>query len=249
MKKIFVRILIVLIYLFAGVSISIHDPLSPPKTPTAVIPTRQIAIPSVTKIPSSTPTPIVIVPTVTPTEIVTINDLFYTVEAGETLSLISIKTGISIDDLVAFNKLADANWIYAGQVLTLKSDKQMREMAMKEPGRKILVVLSEQTVYVYNDNVLVNQFLASTGTWEHPTAIGRYPIWIKLETTTMDGPGYHLPDVLWTMYFYQGYGIHGTYWHDKFGTPMSHGCVNLSEDNAEWLYNFASVGTPVWVIP
>lgn len=43
----------------------------------------------------------------------------------------------------------------------------------------------------------------------------------------MTGPGYDLPNVPYTMYFYQGYGLHGTYWHNNFGTPMSHGCVNM----------------------
>ena len=43
----------------------------------------------------------------------------------------------------------------------------------------------------------------------------------------MSGPGYYLPGVPYVMYFYQGYGLHGTYWHDNFGQPMSHGCVNL----------------------
>ena len=49
------------------------------------------------------------------------------------------------------------------------------------------------------------------------------------------------------MYFYKDYGIHGTYWHNNFGTPMSHGCVNLTIPDAEWLYNWASYGTTVKV--
>ncbi len=50
-----------------------------------------------------------------------------------------------------------------------------------------------------------------------------------------------------TCQFYQGYGIHGTYWHDNFGTPMSHGCVNLRNDDAKWFFEFSEVGTPVIV--
>lgn len=61
----------------------------------------------------------------------------------------------------------------------------------------------------------------------------------------MTGPDYYLPDVPYTMYFYKGYGIHGTYWHDNFGTPMSHGCVNMRTSEAAWLFDFASVGTLV----
>ncbi|MGE5251028.1 MAG: L,D-transpeptidase, partial [Bacteroidota bacterium] len=55
----------------------------------------------------------------------------------------------------------------------------------------------------------------------------------------------YLPNVPYTMYFYKGYGLHGTYWHNNFGTPMSHGCVNLRIEDSKWLYNFASVGTTV----
>jgi lipoprotein-anchoring transpeptidase ErfK/SrfK len=49
------------------------------------------------------------------------------------------------------------------------------------------------------------------------------------------------------MYFYKGYGLHGTYWHDNFGHPMSHGCVNLPTPEAAWLYTWAEIGTPVLV--
>jgi lipoprotein-anchoring transpeptidase ErfK/SrfK len=58
----------------------------------------------------------------------------------------------------------------------------------------------------------------------------------------MSGPGYFLPDVPYTMYFYQDYGIHGTYWHHNFGTPMSHGCVNMVTEEARWLFNWSFVG-------
>lgn len=112
-------------------------------------------------------------------------------------------------------------------------------------ARWIDVDLSQQRVYAYEGEAVVNSFLVSTGTWQTPTVTGEYKIWIKLRYTDMSGPGYYLPNVPYTMYFYKGYGLHGTYWHNNFGTPMSHGCVNLSLPDAEWLYNFASVGTVV----
>jgi lipoprotein-anchoring transpeptidase ErfK/SrfK len=107
------------------------------------------------------------------------------------------------------------------------------------------VDLSQQRVYAYEGDTVVNSFIVSTGVWQTPTVTGKYKIWIKLRSTLMTGPGYYLPDVPYTMYFYKGYGLHGTYWHNNFGTPMSHGCVNLSIPDAEWLYNFSSVGTVV----
>ena len=115
--------------------------------------------------------------------------------------------------------------------------------------RWIDVDLSQQRVYAYEGNKLINSFLVSTGTWRHPTVIGKFRIYVKYRAADMRGPGYYLPNVPYVMYFYKGYGLHGTYWHHNFGTPMSHGCVNLRTDNARWLFNWASVGTIVNVHP
>jgi lipoprotein-anchoring transpeptidase ErfK/SrfK len=113
--------------------------------------------------------------------------------------------------------------------------------------RWIEVNLTQQRVYAWEGTVLMNSFLASTGTWAHPTVTGTFSIWNKTRIQDMSGPGYYLPDVPYVMYFYKDYGIHGTYWHNNFGTPMSHGCVNLTIPDAEWLYNWASYGTTVQV--
>lgn len=139
-----------------------------------------------------------------------------------------------------------------------------------EEEKKIVVDLSEQRIYAVVDRYclgedeikgiiereFVNSAIVSTGTAEHPTPVNEegdgwedFRIWIKLESTTMEGPGYHLENVPFTMYFYEGYGIHGTYWHNNFGTPMSHGCVNLPNDMAEWFFYWADVGTKVIVQP
>ncbi|WP_145962592.1 L,D-transpeptidase [Bellilinea caldifistulae] len=117
------------------------------------------------------------------------------------------------------------------------------EVAEDEPW--IDVDLSDQMVYAYVGRELVNSFLVSTGTWRTPTVTGQYRIYVKYRYTDMAGPGYYLPDVPYTMYFYKGYGLHGTYWHNNFGTPMSHGCINLRTEDAAWLFDFASVGTLV----
>jgi lipoprotein-anchoring transpeptidase ErfK/SrfK len=107
------------------------------------------------------------------------------------------------------------------------------------------VDLSDQRMYAYEGDTLVRTFIVSTGTWQTPTLTGRFKIWIKLRSAPMSGPGYYLPNVPHIMYYDGDYGIHGAYWHNNFGVPMSHGCVNLSLPDAEWAYNFASVGTVV----
>ena len=115
----------------------------------------------------------------------------------------------------------------------------------KGGARWIDVNLSTQSVYAYQGDTVVNSFIVSTGTSYTPTVTGKFKIWIKLKSTSMSGPGYYLPNVPYVMYFYKGYGLHGTYWHNNFGTPMSHGCVNLRISDAEWLFNWASEGTMV----
>jgi lipoprotein-anchoring transpeptidase ErfK/SrfK len=111
--------------------------------------------------------------------------------------------------------------------------------------RWIDIDLSDQRLYAYQGKNLVNTFVISTGTWIHPTVTGQFRIYVKYRFTDMAGPGYYLADVPYTMYFYRGYGIHGTYWHNNFGTPMSHGCVNMITSEAGWLFNWSVVGTLV----
>ncbi len=97
----------------------------------------------------------------------------------------------------------------------------------------------------YEGNVPVRVIAVSTGLPRTPTPTGQFRIWAKLRYDDMSGPGYYLPNVPYVMYFYGGYGLHGTYWHNNFGRPMSHGCVNLPTSEAEWLFHWAEVGTLV----
>ncbi len=120
---------------------------------------------------------------------------------------------------------------------------------LAEEERWVDVDLGAQRVTAYEGANAVRTFVTSTGTWKHPTVTGQFRIYLKYLATPMAGPGYYLPGVPFTMYFYRGYSLHGTYWHDNFGTPMSHGCVNLRTPDAEWLYAFAPIGTLVNVHP
>lgn len=129
----------------------------------------------------------------------------------------------------------------------LSEGEDLEYPTIRDGERWIDVDLSEQMVYAFEGDLIVNSFLVSTGTWRHPTVTGQFHIYVKYLYTDMAGPGYYLPDVPYTMYFYQGYGLHGTYWHSNFGTPMSHGCINLTIPDSEWLYYWAHVGTLVFI--
>jgi lipoprotein-anchoring transpeptidase ErfK/SrfK len=112
-------------------------------------------------------------------------------------------------------------------------------------GKWIEVDLSDQRLYAHEGQTTVLNVLVSTGTRYHPTVTGRFKIYVKYRSAPMSGPGYYLPGVPYIMYFYGGYGIHGTYWHHNFGHPMSHGCVNMKTSEAKWLFEWAPRGTLV----
>jgi hypothetical protein len=138
----------------------------------------------------------------------------------------------------------------AGGVTALYvDDVSVQHCGVEAPTKWFDVDLSEQRLRAYEGNTIVRTTLVSTGTAEHPTPTGQFRIYIKLRYDDMSGPGYYLPDVPFVMYFYQGYAIHGTYWHSNFGYPMSHGCVNLATAEAEWAYNWAPLGTLVNIHP
>ena len=121
-------------------------------------------------------------------------------------------------------------------------------------GKWVNVNLSQQVVTAYEDAKPVMVTLASTGKAKTPTDLGTWKIYWRLPKQTMEGGNlasgdyYKLKDVPYPQYFNTtGESLHGTYWHDNFGKPMSHGCVNLSIPISGWFYNWASIGTIVYV--
>lgn len=108
----------------------------------------------------------------------------------------------------------------------------------------IEVNVTTQQLLAWEGDKLVMSFRVSTGLPGTPTVLGEFNIYEKLEATLMVGPNYYLPDVPYTMYFYRGYALHGTYWHENFGQPMSHGCVNLKTEQAKQLFEWAAPLVP-----
>jgi LysM repeat protein len=175
----------------------------------------------------------------------------YTVRPGDTLIGIAARHGVSVSRLAAANGLRVNSWVYTGQRLSIPgagstpAASAAPAAAQGGSGKWIDVNLSTQTVTAYSGQTAVFQTSASTGTWRTPTVVGTFSIYAKYTSTAMSGPGYYLPNVPYAMFFYRGYSLHGTYWHNNFGTPMSHGCVNLPTSAAQWIFNWAPVGTKV----
>ncbi len=111
-------------------------------------------------------------------------------------------------------------------------------------GKWIEVILSKQLLIAWQGQTPVRRMIVSTGVRSHPTVVGTFRIYAKIHSQAMSGPGYYLPNVPHVMYFYRGYAIHGTYWHNRFGTPMSHGCVNLRLSDAAWIFSWAGPWLP-----
>ena len=118
--------------------------------------------------------------------------------------------------------------------------------------KKIQVRLDTQLVLAYENAQMVFASRASTGAMfssgTYTTPAGSFMTFHKRPTRHMangdiTASGFDLPGVPWVMYFTEsGLSLHGTYWHNDFGHPKSHGCVNLSMEAAKWLYRWT---TPV----
>jgi lipoprotein-anchoring transpeptidase ErfK/SrfK len=119
------------------------------------------------------------------------------------------------------------------------------ETLQKSDQRWIQVDLSQQKLIAWEGNKPVYAIVISSGKKSTPTHIGTFKIQSKHKSTRMRGRGYDLPNVPYAMFYSGNYGIHGAYWHKNFGTPVSRGCVNLAPNHAKWLFNWASIGTPV----
>ena len=120
----------------------------------------------------------------------------------------------------------------------------------------IEVNISEQHLYVWEGGEVIFDVAVSTGRpdWETPT--GTFRIHTYYESQDMEGgfpkgsaEYYFQPDVPWVMYFdYNGDAIHGVYWHNNFGIrATSHGCVGTPVWAAKWIYDWSTIGTPVWI--
>ena len=125
-----------------------------------------------------------------------------------------------------------------------------------EGERWIEIDLSHQVLIAYEGTRPRYVTLASTGRTRTPgpefnylTPTGLFRIRGKHLTSTMDddapgAPPYSLEDVPYVMYFHGAYAFHSAFWHDRFGRPRSHGCINLAPKDAKWLYDWSGPDLP-----
>ncbi|MGZ8216687.1 L,D-transpeptidase family protein [Methylomagnum sp.] len=146
-------------------------------------------------------------------------------------------------------------------------DKALAASFTTGPDRRIVVYLDAQKADAIENGQVVRTFHVSTGKATTPTVTGNFHIYARFPTKTMRSrakPGekghYVVENVPYAQYFYEDYAFHGAWWHNGFGHPASHGCVNMSTrknnkrwpsaaEDAGWLYQWASLGVPVSVLP
>lgn len=190
----------------------------------------------------------------------------HTVRNGEHLKVIAGQYGVNHAAIARLNNLTNRSILEVGQELRIPSENALELLAGMDQRldqsryptsseRWIEVDLSEQMAIAYEGTTPVKAFVISTGVGNTPTVRGTFRIWAKIAMQNMRGGSraagtyYHLRDVKNVQYFHRSYGFHGTYWHDNFGTPMSRGCINMTNEDAKWLFDWTSpaVYTDDWL--
>jgi hypothetical protein len=167
---------------------------------------------------------------------------------------------VIFDKNVRYPERVASDWYVAVDNDAVREFKDVGEVNLA-PGEKvttdkrIVVSIGKQMLYAYDGDKLYMEQSISTGIELNPTPSGKFRIYRKTPSRYMQGPlpdvsdeYYDLPGVPWDLYFsVDGAVIHGAYWHNDFGTPKSHGCVNQTPENAKKLYEWADIGTLVIV--
>ena len=158
---------------------------------------------------------------------------------------------------LVYDELTSERYHVKAESLRMISDEEVAPISpeLEFQDKYVDVDLTMQTVKAYEKGVEVFSVLVSSGLYGRGadgtstrTPTGKFNIMEKKPSKHMgdgslasDIDAYELPGVPWTCFFTeQGHAFHGTYWHDNFGVPMSHGCVNMRNDEAKWLYRWLS---------
>lgn len=183
----------------------------------------------------------------------------YTVRRGDTLAAIAARYGTTAWAVANANGLSNANYIYPGQQLRIPAGGSgaSAPAAPATGGKRIVIDLSAQRMYVYQNGQLVWNWVVSTGRAGQETVVGHFKILNKIPSAYAYTWSLKMP--YWMGIYWAGSlqnGIHAlpigpggqTMWGGYLGQRVSYGCVILSTENAATLYNWAPVGTPVDIV-
>jgi lipoprotein-anchoring transpeptidase ErfK/SrfK len=186
----------------------------------------------------------------------------YTVRRGDTLSSIAFRYGSTVWAISRANGLANPSYIYPGQRLRIPSGGSVAAPPATSgtsgnAARRIVVDLSAQRMYVYQNGQLLWNWVVSTGRPGQETAVGKYKVQNKIPNAYASTWNLQMP--YWLGIYWAGSlqnGIHALpiqgngqrLWAGYLGQRVSFGCIILGTQNAKTLYNWATVGTPVDIV-
>jgi hypothetical protein len=157
-------------------------------------------------------------------------------------TLVNVFDQVEIDNML-WGQIGVAQWVPVERIAVVNPIERPDGV---DTRLWVAVDLDHQILYAYEDNTPVFAALIATGAESSPTETGLYHVYARYGTRLMsrgsfsDPWFYYLEDVPYAMFFDGDMGIHGAYWHDEFGEPRSHGCINLSLTDAYWVYSFLS---------
>ena len=168
--------------------------------------------------------------------------------AGDVLQVVG--AGVVGRELVGTDGVADA---FTAQLNAGSANYQLdvteTPFGIAALHRRIEVDISDQRTYLFENDELVRSWSVSTGVPGHDTNLGRFKVFahVRIQDMGSEAAGYLTKDVPWVSYYNGDEAFHGAYWHNNFGHPMSHGCVNMRLPEAKFVYEWAPIGTEVWV--
>jgi hypothetical protein len=140
---------------------------------------------------------------------------------------------------------------YYNMRLVPKEELSLLSTDVPESDKLIHVDLTAQMVSAFEGETMVFSSRCSSGGKGTRTPTGEFLTYHKGPSVHMTNQGdsvnniYNLPGVPWCTFFTSyGNAFHGTYWHNDYGRPRSHGCVNLRSEDAKWLYCWSRPNVP-----
>jgi hypothetical protein len=189
------------------------------------------------------------------------NRIILTIGGGEPTVIEDGQSGLAVDQnslndgLTQLEKALAANQAYTLPLSVVVQPQGVRNLGTANGGKFVLVDLAGFKAYAMDNTSVARTMLVSTGAYRTPTPKGHFTILRKVKLITMTGCNklvgcWTVPNVPNAEFFTnEGHAFHGTYWHNQFGqVNRSHGCVNLSQTDAAWLYDWTNIGTDVIVV-
>lgn len=159
--------------------------------------------------------------------------------------------GLSMSAIIIFSYSSDKSAFFPG-IQSVNADVISPQVEVLQPvsaQKLIFVSLKDQTLVYMEGSKMIGEIKISSGLARTPTPPGEYTVLKKKPLVNYRGVGYNYPRTKWNLMFKTGnplnYYIHGAFWHNNFGKPMSHGCVNVAYADMEVLYNWADEGTKI----